>query len=112
MELNEILKKITLLMEERNWTFYKLAKESNIPYSSLNSLFQKNNHPTISTLEKICKGLHVSMSEFFSEDTPYRVDSFLYSSDEIELVSIYRELNRQDKRIVLAYIKGYAQKSL
>ena len=35
-----------------------LAKESDIPYSSLNSLFLKNNQPTLSTLEKICKGFH------------------------------------------------------
>ena len=99
-------------MEERKWTLYKLAKESNIPYSSLNSLFQKNNQPTISTLEKICKGLHISMAEFFSESTPYRADSYAFSSDEIELVKIYKGLNRQDKKILLNYIKGFAKKPL
>ena len=52
MELNKTLTKINLLLEQRHWSMYRLAKESGIPYSSLNSLFQKNNQPTISTLEK------------------------------------------------------------
>ena len=49
--MNDVLQKIKELMEERGWSLYKLAKESGIPYSSLNSLFQKNNQPTITTLE-------------------------------------------------------------
>lgn len=63
--MNTTLKKIMDLLEERQWTIYRLAKESGIPYSSLNSLFQKNNQPTISTLEKICAGFHITMCEFF-----------------------------------------------
>ena len=51
--MNDTLMKIQKLMNERNWSLYKLAKESDIPYSSLNSLFLKNNQPTLSTLEKI-----------------------------------------------------------
>ena len=50
--MNDTLKRINELLDKRNWTLYKLAKESDIPYSSLSSMFQKNNQPTIATLEK------------------------------------------------------------
>jgi len=50
MELNKLLTKIQQLLDERNWSLYKLSKESHIPYSSLNSLFLKNNQPTVVTL--------------------------------------------------------------
>ena len=40
MNKNITLMKLELLMNERNWSVYKLAKESDIPYSSLNNLFQ------------------------------------------------------------------------
>ena len=50
--MNDTLMKIQKLMNERNWSLYKLAKESDIPYSSLNSLFLKNNQPTLSTLDE------------------------------------------------------------
>ena len=75
MNNNEILKKIETYMKLRNWSIYKLAKEADIPYSSLNSMFLKNTQPTIPTLEKICSGLNISMSDFFSdkhaENIPY-----------------------------------------
>ncbi len=112
MELNETLTKITKLMEERNWSFYRLAKESNIPYSSLNSMFQKNNQPTLSTLEKICTGFHINMAEFFSDCTPYRVDSYALSAEEKELIEMYREMTGPDRKLLMSYIKGFTKKPL
>ncbi len=77
--MNRVLQRIKSLMDERQWSLYKLAKESGIPYSSLNSLFQKNNQPTISTLERICNGFHITMSEFFSDSAPYRMTEETYT---------------------------------
>ena len=112
MEMNKALVKIQELMDERKWTIYKLAKEANIPYSSLNSLFLKNNQPTISTLEKICSGFHITMSEFFEEDTPYRVQSYQFSEDELSIIEMYQSLNQHNKRLLLAYIKGFVHRPL
>lgn len=109
MEMNETLKKINELMEERNWTYYRLAKEADIPYSSLNSLFLKNNQPTISTLEKICAGFHISLSEFFSSKTPYRPESYRFSKDELDMIEMYRSLNKSEKKVVAAYLKGFCR---
>ncbi len=62
---NTTLLKIELLMSERGWSLYKLAKESDVPYSSLRNLFHRNTEPTITTLRKICKGLNITLAEFF-----------------------------------------------
>lgn len=105
MELNKTLMKIKELLEERNWTLYKLAKESCIPYSSLNSLFQKNNQPTISTLEKICKGFHITMAEFFMDDTPFHEDTYDITSEELEIIHNIRTLNKHDCRLVMDFMK-------
>ncbi len=112
MEMNETLLKINELMRERNWTYYRLAKEAGIPYSSLNSLFLKNNQPTISTLEKICEGFHISMSEFFSDKTPYRPESYRFSKDELDMIEMFRGLNKSEKKIVVSYLKGFCRKPL
>jgi transcriptional regulator with XRE-family HTH domain len=98
--MNEVLMKIKKLMDERGWSLYKLAKESGIPYSSLNSLFQKNNQPTITTLEKICAGFHITMKEFFSENTPYRFLKDEYSKEEKEIIYSYRKLSRSNKKLL------------
>jgi transcriptional regulator with XRE-family HTH domain len=69
-DMNEVLQKIQTLMDEREWSLYKLAQKSGIPYSSLSSLFRKDNQPTISSLEKICAGFHITLSEFFASTPP------------------------------------------
>lgn len=66
-EDNPILKRIKILYMKKGWSVYRLAKESKIAYSSLNNMFLRNTQPTIYTLEKICCGLGISMSEFFAE---------------------------------------------
>ena len=54
---NWILVKLRKYLTDYNWSIYKLAKESDIPYSSLNNIFIRNTMPTVSTLMKLCNGL-------------------------------------------------------
>lgn len=112
MELNKILVKIKLLMEKRHWSMYRLAKESGIPYSSLNSLFQKNNQPTISTLERICDGLNISMGEFFSTQILQNDNAPTLSSEELALINLYRSLDKNDRKLLLNYLKGLAKEPI
>ena len=105
MKLNKLLIKIQELMDERNWTLYRLSKESNIPYSSLNSLFLKNNQPTVSTLEKVCDGFHITLSEFFAEDTPYRNETPLITEDEKIVLDTFRNLSKKDKQKYLEIMR-------
>lgn len=98
---NDTLLKIRKMMEQRDWTVYQLAKESSIAYSSLNNLFQRNTEPTLPTLRKICAGLGVSLSEFFSDEpTPVKLE---YSAEERNLISLYQSLKLPDKKLLYAY---------
>lgn len=103
--MNQTLMKIKNLLEERNWSLYKLAKESQIPYSSLNSLFLKDNQPTISTLQKICDGFHITMAEFFMEDTPFHEDTYDITTEELEIIHNIRTLNKRDSRLLIDFMK-------
>ena len=103
-EMNDVLLRIQKLMTDRGWTLYRLAQESGIPYSSLNSLFHKNNQPTISTLEKITTGFHISMSEFFSDILPTQ-KSEDYSEEEKELIKNYNQLSKKNKRLLSEFLK-------
>ena len=105
MELNRTLIKIQTLLDQRSWSLYKLAKESGIPYSSLSSLFQNNNQPTISTLEKLCDGFHVTLSEFFADDTPFRKETYDITKEELEIIGSIRGLSRRDHRLMTDFLK-------
>ena len=108
---NMTLQKIQQILDNKKWSKYKLAQASKIPYSSINSMFNKNTQPSLATLEKICMGLDISMSEFFADDTPIRKDK-KYSREELELIDMYRSLKKADKKILKAYIKGFSKKPL
>lgn len=110
MNYNSVLNKIESYMKLRNWSIYKLAKESDIPYSSLNSMFLKNTQPTIPTLEKICSGLNITMSEFFSDEHAQAIPFKEITKDEQELLSLYQRLSKADKERFLFYTRGFAQK--
>lgn len=60
--------RIKQLMEIKNITEYRLAKLSGLSQSTISNIFNRNTAPTIPTIEAICNGLGISMSQFFSDD--------------------------------------------
>ena len=101
---NETLLKIEKLLKERNWSIYRLSKESEVPFSSLNNLFSRNNEPSLPNLRKICKGFNITLSEFFSDEV---IDSQMdYTVDERSLIEDYRLLSRNDKKLLRTYWSG------
>lgn len=48
-------KRIKELMAERGWTDYRLAKEANLSHSTVTNMFNRNNAPTLPTLESVCQ---------------------------------------------------------
>lgn len=106
---NEVLLRIRELLKLNRWTIYKLAKASGVPYSSLNNCFLRNTCPTIPTLEKLCIGLNISLSDFFDyKENPLRDTSL--SEAEQELVSTYRQLSIKDRELLGAYLDGMSRK--
>jgi transcriptional regulator with XRE-family HTH domain len=104
---NEVLMHIRELCNKRGWTIYRLAIESNIGHTTLGNLFKRNNIPTIPTLEKICDGLGITLSYFFSEDknaNPSLTDKHLM------LIQRYNNLPRSDKELLEAYLSGLESK--
>ena len=60
-------RRIKQLMEERGWTDYRLAKKSNLSHSTVTNMFNRNNAPTLPTLEAVCKAFGITLAQFFTE---------------------------------------------
>lgn len=103
MKEEYVLKKVTQLRKERNWSLYKLAKEADISYSTLSNTFHRNNVPSVSTLMRICEGFGITLAEFFDEDGTRQKQ--LTVSDQ-QLLSDWHRLPRSDKSLVVAYMHG------
>ena len=106
--LNDILLEIDKHRLKRSWSLYKLAKESDIQYSSLHSMYEKNTQPTIPTLSKICAGLGISLSDFFSDA---EVTNYYHcTEDELELLTAYRAMDKKDKKFIQELSERFSQK--
>ena len=55
------------LLNERGWSEYKLAKRCGLSESTVANIFRRNTVPSIATLEAICSGFGITMSQFFAE---------------------------------------------
>ena len=100
----EVLVRIQQLLDFKHWTLYKLAKKSGIPYSSLNNIFNRQTCPTVVTLEKICNGFDISISECNSNSLIESVSS-LFSKSLITSVSNYINHNEVVSQIMLVHHK-------
>lgn len=64
-----VRERIAELCEEKHITINKLANISGITQSTLNNIMSGgNNSTTISTIQKICDGLEITVTDFF--DSP------------------------------------------
>lgn len=106
MKDTDIIKHIEELCAEHDWTLYKLAKESGIPYSTLNNMIHRTNVPTIPTLQKICNGFGISLSDFFADQNAARQ----LNDQQKMLLDDFEKLNLEGKRLATAYISGLLRK--
>ena len=106
--MNKILSRIDQICGEKKITKYRLAKNTGIPYSTIMNSFRSDTMPTISTLEKICEGLDITMAQFF-----YDSDDLTYLTDEQKyILNVFSKLSVEKKSLAKAYMDGLAEKRI
>ncbi len=89
------------LLQERGWTEYKLSKECGLAQSTIGNIFRRNTLPSIATLETICNGFGITMSQFFAEGETVEL-----SPELKELFDCWVCLKPNQKAAVLQIIKA------
>ncbi|MBR4723602.1 MAG: helix-turn-helix transcriptional regulator [Clostridia bacterium] len=92
----DALQRIKDLLNQYQWSAYKLCVKSGLPQSTLANMFARNNLPTLQTLEMICKGFGISLSQFFD----YEEDGNTLQKQN-DFLTKYNRLSDEQKRIVL-----------
>ncbi len=106
---DQIIERIQELCTRKHISLYRLAKNAELPYSSLNNILHRRTCPTVTTLERLCKGLNVSLSEFFDFEI-YPIRNEELTADEEELLNKYKNLSARKRELLHAYIDGLSQK--
>ena len=70
-----VRERIAELCEEKHITINKLANISGITQSTLNNIMSgRNNSTTISTIQKICDGLEITVTDFFDSSLFLKIE--------------------------------------
>lgn len=105
----ELIDKLNLLMKKHNIkTIAQLSRETNIPYTTLKSIFDGDvNDIRLSTSRKLCDFFHITLDDLLDDDI--ELDDFRYASqnginidgldeNEIEEVNRFVEFIRNKKK--------------
>ncbi|MCI5957488.1 MAG: helix-turn-helix transcriptional regulator [Clostridiales bacterium] len=92
--------RIRELMEERQWSEYRLAIASGLSQSTVANIFNRNTTPSIATLEAICKGLGISLSQFFAE-----AETVELTPEQQELFESWVSLTKEQKEALAHLIR-------
>ena len=97
----DTLKRIKQLRDERKWSNYRLAKEANLSQTTLRNLFSRNTLPSIPTLEAICDGFGITLSQFFAKGK----EPVELNDEQCEMLNMWNTLGDEQKTALLELLK-------
>ena len=63
----DVLQRILDERTRRGWNEYTLAQKSGLTQSTISTWYRRNLQPSVASIEKICDGFGISLSQFFME---------------------------------------------
>ena len=98
--MKDILRAITELRVQREWSEYQLAEHSGLPQSTISSWYRKGMIPTIPSLEKICSAFGITLSQLFAEGN----EPVSLTEGQKDLLARWTRLNSEQQAVVIALI--------
>lgn len=98
MDTHERLRKF---LKERGWTEYRLSKNCGLSESTIANIFRRNTVPSIATLETICNGFGITLSQFFAD-----ADMVELTPDMKELFDCWVCLTPSQKSVAIQMLKA------
>ena len=70
MELNEaIIERMKELAAEHNMTIHQVIQKGGLNQATISELMSgRTKHPKVSTIQKFCNGLNISLNDFFNSE--------------------------------------------
>lgn len=98
-------KRLKQLREAKEYSIYRLSKDSDISQGHISDLENGKNQPTIETLKKLLTPMGITLSEFFNEDGEVSV----LNDREKEIVTSFRTMNDENAALYLQLGKALSK---
>lgn len=101
-----VAKRIQELCKKKNMTMYRLAQKTELRQSTISNIMRRKTLPNLVTLEKICDGLGISLSQFFQEGD----DIVSLTDEQKHVLDAWITLSEEDKKLIKTYAQGIMRK--
>ena len=81
---------------------YRLSQKTGVSQSSLSNLMKRGTAPNFYTLDKICDGLGITLSQFFAGDAR----ELELSAEQKRVLEVWESLTDKEKEAVEIYVRG------
>ena len=95
----DVLNRIKQLAADRNWTEYRLVKESGLSASTIANIYHRGTIPRIPTLEILCSTFGISMSQFFEDKTYHEL-----SKEQALLLQHFSAVTPEQRSLILTLL--------
>ncbi len=98
----DVVDRIKELCESRSWTYYRLAKEAGIPYSTLSTMLHKTNIPSVPSIMKLCDGFGITLAQFFSSED----ETVKLTESQKDCLAMWNNLDSHGRDLAAVYMQG------
>ena len=98
----DVLKRIDQERDARGWTDYTLAVNSDLTQSTISTWRSRDLQPNLASIEKICHGLGITLSQFFSESDS--IDDL--NEDQQHILELWNRLSPAQRTAVSNLIES------
>lgn len=98
----DVLERIRIEQDKRGWTDYELAVHSDITPSTISTWTHRKIEPGIASIEKICKGLGISLAQFFQDE-----EAVYLTDEQHELLEIWAGLSPEQRDSLIKLLKSF-----
>lgn len=94
--------RILELLKKHDWSEYQLRVASDLSQSTISNIFARGTVPTVATLEKICVGFGITLSQFFAGDE----EAVPLTQEQRDLLEKWGALTPRQKKTLLDLIEN------
>lgn len=94
--------RIKAIRKTRGLSQQEVANKIGIDRAQYSRVETGKSEPTITSLTKIAQALEVSVTDFFSEDAAYDIDT--YNKSLIERIKLIDQLDEEQKRSLFTFV--------
>ena len=98
----DILGRIEQERLSRSWSEYALAENSGLTQSTISTWRRRNLQPNVASIEKICTGFGITLSQFFQEEEPVYL-----TNEQNELLDLWAKLSPAQRTAVSQMLRSF-----